>query len=606
MTVLQALDRYYERMAARGEAEPPGFTRENISFALVLGSDGSIRNVIDLRVASGKKLLPTRLSVPRPKRTSNVQANFLWDKTAYMFGVDGGKSKRLEQEHSCFCEMHRRMLSNARNEHTMALLAFLEDWRPDRFKEYPFQKEMIDTSFVLMLEGERRFFHDVPELRKLWLSSLDEQNAPSAFCLVTGQMSPIEVSHPVIKGVMNAQSSGAYLVSANADAYASYGKPNDATNSPTSKVAAARYGAALNGMLERGSRNRLARGIGDATVVFWADTSATADEAAAQAAEDFFAALIEPPDDAGEARRLREGLENVVQGRPVDALDLGLQRQTRFHVLGLAPNAARLSVRYWLSDDFSAFVERLAAHYRDLAIEPSPWGNRRPAIGWLLLKTTAVQEKYENIPPLLAGEVARAVLEGTRYPRSLLAAAIMRLRAGDDPSTGWHAAVIRAVLARDQRLKRAEASPSDHPEPSREDLPVSLQRDNPDPAYQLGRLFAAYETAQRMALGKVNATIRDRYFGAASATPASVFPLLMRGSQNHLGKLRKAGKGAWLEREIEEIVGRLGDHLPRSLALEAQGRFVLGYYHQRKGQFASREAEAELASTDAEDNDHDE
>lgn len=135
---------------------------------------------------------------------------------------------------------------------------------------------------------------------------------------------------------------------------------------------------------------------------------------------------------------------------------------------------------------------------------------------------------------------------------------------------------------------------------------MSLQRDNPDPAYQLGRLFAAYETAQRMALGKVNATIRDRYFGAASATPASVFPLLMRGSQNHLGKLRKAGKGAWLEREIEEIVGRLGDHLPRSLALEAQGRFVLGYYHQRKGQFASREAEAELASTDAEDNDHDE
>jgi CRISPR-associated protein Csd1 len=198
----------------------------------------------------------------------------------------------------------------------------------------------------------------------------------------------------------------------------------------------------------------------------------------------------------------------------------------------------------------------------------------------LLVMSTALQEKFDNIPPLLAGEVMRAVLGGTPYPRTLLAAAIMRLRAGDDPASGWHACVIRACLAREHRLHR-----------NKESTPVSLDRDNVNPAYQLGRMFAALETAQRMALGRVNATIRDRYFGAASATPAGVFPLLFRGAQNHLGKLRKGGKGNWLEREIEEICAHLPSELPRSLRLDQQGRFAIGYYHQRRAQYAGRPAE---------------
>jgi CRISPR-associated protein Csd1 len=252
----------------------------------------------------------------------------------------------------------------------------------------------------------------------------------------------------------------------------------------------------------------------------------------------------------------------------------------RFHVLGLAPNAARLSVRYWLDDRFEVFARRLADHYDDLAIEPQPWRARPPSVSRLLVKTTALQEKFDNIPPLLAGELMRAVLGGGRYPRTLLVAAIIRLRAGDDPATGWHAAAIRAVLSRDHRLKY-----------EKEQTPMSLDPDNPNAAYQLGRMFAVLETAQRMALGTVNATIRDRYFGAASATPASVFPLLLRGAQSHLGKLRKQGKGGWIEREIEGITDHLPPELPRSLRLEAQGRFAIGYYHQRKAQFAARPAE---------------
>ena len=185
----------------------------------------------------------------------------------------------------------------------------------------------------------------------------------------------------------------------------------------------------------------------------------------------------------------------------------------------------------------------------------------------------------------------RAVLTGGRYPQTLLSSAIIRLRAGDDPLTGWHVAAIRGVLTRDHRT-----------DPRKEDVPMSLAPDEPNKAYQLGRLFAVLETAQRMALGNINATIRDRYFGAASATPASVFPLLLRGAQNHLGKLRKDHKGGWLEREIEDILDRLTLDLPRALPLAEQGRFAIGYYHQRKEQFKGRpEVAAEIEKTEGEE-----
>jgi len=594
VTVLQALDRYYDRMASRGEAEQPGFSREKISFAITLSEEGEPVEVADLRAASGKRLVPQLLSVPAAvKRTVAILPNAFWDKSAYLLGRTAGEGGRTAQEHAAFKAMHLEMLAGSNDPGLLALQRFLEGWTPERFDAPPFSPEMLDANIVFRLDGEQRFLHEREAARAL-LARRAGGEGKRAFCLVTGEEAPVARLHPTIKGVAGAQSSGAALVSFNLDAFTSYGK-EQGDNAPTSEAAAFRYGAALNGLLDRSGRNRLKRGIGDATVVFWADTAGVG-EAAAQAAEDWVAAMLEPPDDESEAARLRDQLEKVAAGRPLATLDARLDEHTKFHVLGLAPNAARLSIRYWLTGDFGEFAKRLADHHRDLAIDPLPW-RRPPSIAWLLVKCTAPQEKAENVPPLLAGEMARAVLEGTPYPRTLLSAAIVRLRAGDDPGSGWHAAAIRAVLLRDRRLR---ASKSEQIDLSREGLPVGLDRDNPHPAYQLGRLFAAVETAQRMALGRVNATIRDRYFGAASATPGSVFPLLMRGVQAHLGKLRKSGKGGWLEREIEEIHARLPPELPRSLKLEAQGRFVLGYYHQRRGQFASREAQDEIDSMDGE------
>ena len=609
MTILQALDRYYDRMAARGEADDVGFTRENVSYAIALSKNGSIRDVFDIRNKTGGRARPVRMSVPRPKRTSNIQANFLWDKTAYAFGVDSGKSKRLDKEHQAFKKLHRDLLSNFDNEHARALLAFLDAWTSNQFREPYFNSEMLDASFVFRLEEEQRYYHEVPELRQLWLSNLDDPVAPKGFCLVSGRYGPIETGHPIIKNIDDAQTAGAYLVSFNDDAYTSYGKPKDATNAPTSIPVAARYGLALNTLLDRASsRNRIR--VGDATVAFWADASGVG-ETAANAAEDVFATIFDPPstkpasdNDAQEAVKLRDRLEDFAKGRPVKDIDPRLEPGTRFYVLGLAPNAARLSVRFWLEDRFDHVARRLGLHARDLAIEPQPRGwVRPPSVQRLLVKTTALQEKFDNVPPQLAGEVTRSVLTGLPYPRTLLSAAIMRLRAGDDPRSGWHAAVIKACINRALRFRFGEGTRPDEARTlersNEEEIPVALEPQSKNAAYQLGRLFAVLEAAQYAALGRVNAPIGDRYYASASATPARVFGPLLRGLKHHVSDAKKRGKGGWIEPKVGEIMLMLPPDLPRTLHLEDQGRFAVGYYHER----ATRPATSNDTETEGKNND---
>jgi CRISPR-associated protein Csd1 len=586
VTILQSLDRYYGRMAARGEAEAMGSSRSPISFAVVIAPDGEPIDVMDLRDHSGKRPRPALRDVPAAvTRTVAILPNLFWDKTAYALGRTAGEGRRTAEEHAAFRAVHLDLLRDETDAGLAALRRFLEGWSPGRFDTMPFTAEMLDTNVVFALDGERGFLHERDAARRI-LDARATGDGAQGICLVSGAEAPLRRLHPVIKGVDGSQSSGAMLVSFNLDAFESYGQ-EQGNNAPTSEAAAFRYGAALNRLLDRSaSRNRIR--IGDATVAFWADASGAVDETAATAAEDFFAQLVAPDsgpaaeDDAGEAAKLRGALEQVAAGRPVAELGLGLMAGTRFHVLGLAPNAARLSVRFWLDDRFEAFAARLARHHADLAIAPSPWGTRPPAIQRLLVKTTALLEKFDNIPPLLAGEMMRAVLGGTPYPRTLLTAAVTRLRAGDDPGRGWHAAVIKAVINRSRK----------------EAVPVALDPDNPNEAYQLGRLFAVLESAQYAALGRVNATIGDRYYGAASATPARVFGALLRGLRTHVSDARKRGRGGWIDTQVGEIMAKLPPDLKRTLRLEDQGRFAIGYYHQR----ASRAARADIQTDGNPDN----
>ncbi|BAK66415.1 CRISPR-associated protein Csd1 [Sphingobium sp. SYK-6] len=575
MTILQALVRYYDRLPG---VAAQGWSSEKFGWCIVLNADGDAVEVETLHDLSGKKPRPTLRVVPAAvKRTVAIAPNFLWDKSAYVLGRTAGEGRRTVDEHAAFVALHLERLAGQGDVGLVALRRFLENWRPERFDELPRgTPDILDANILFRLEGERGYLHERPAARALVEAGAVAGDGVGSLCLVTGEIGPIARLHPTIKGVEGAQSSGAALVSFNLDAFTSLGKEQGA-NAPTSEAAAFRYGEALNKLLRRDSRNRLPRPIGDTTVVFWADSSdVKAAEAADMLAGDWLLGGADEVSDAQEAAKVREQLEKIAAGRPIQEIADGIEPGTRFHILGLSPNAARLSVRFWLCQSFSDFARALAQHYQDMRVEPLPfsWG-AAPSVGRLLVNSTAAQRDYKNIPHALAGEVLRAVLYGGRYPQTLLATALIRLRAGDDAGSGWHAAVIRGVLVREGRAKPLV--------PESGELPMSLQRDYQDAGYQLGRLFAVYELAQRSALGRVNASIRDKYFGAASAAPASVFPIIVRGGQNHLAKVRKEKPGwaALIERELEEIHGHLAPALPRSLTLQKQGEFAVGYYHQR-------------------------
>lgn len=587
--ILAALNDYYQRLLDDADSgiAPPGYSQEKIGYAIVLASDGSVVDVIDLRDTNGKKPVPRVLSVPQPeKRTVGIKSNFLWDKTSYVLGVSA-TSKRSEQEHAAFKALHREALSGSDDPGLKALLAFLDAWMPQQFGENPhFARqgdEMLDANVVFRLDGEQEFIHNRPAARAAWArlqqASVD---AIQGMCLVTGDHAPLARLHPAIKGVKDAQSSGASIVSFNLDAFSSYGK-SQGENAPVSEQAAFAYTTALNHLLRRDASNRQRLQIGDTTVVFWAQAP---DAAAADEAEDLLAAFFDPKaDDAQATQRLHDALDRVRQGRPLRDLDGHLDDGTRIFVLGLAPNASRLSIRFWETDTLAHFAKRLADHFDDLELKPSRW-QRQPSPHALALATAPIHDgkaKAEDVPPLLAGELARAILSGARYPQSVLATIVMRFRA-DGQITGVRVALCKGVLARAARLDREQGRNTDGEEP-----PVSLDPNCVDSGYLLGRLFSSLENVQRAALGKqINATIRDRYYGAASATPASIFPVLLRNAQNHLGKLRKEkpGLAVTLEKEVGQIVDALPTNFPRSLRIEEQGRFAIGYYHQTQARYA--------------------
>lgn len=595
--ILAALNDYYLRLAERGAVPVFGFSQEKISYALVLSAEGGLVDVQDVRDHSGKKPLPKSLTVPQPpKRASNISPCFLWDKTSYVLGASAKASPRTAQEHQAFRALHQQCLADESEPALKALSTFLENWSPEQFQAPLFNDDMLDANVVFRLDGKQKYLHELPAAQRLRARLLAGAETDSGICLVTGEYLPLARLHASIKGVNDAQPAGASIASFNDDAYLSYRgsaakarakQNNTAASAPVSEAAAFAYTTVLNHLLRRGEHNRQRLQIGDATVVFWALAEQPEQ---AQQAESLFAALLDPPkDDNQEADRLRAVLDAVSKGRPLQGLDPGLNPDTQMFVLGLAPNASRLSVRFWHTGSLELFAGRLGQHYRDLLIEPTPWKSE-PAV-WRLLYTLAAQGKAENIPPQLAGDMTRAILTGGRYPRSLLANLVMRIRAESvgrdakeqrekDRVFGLRAALIKALLCRDVRLGVKGIN---------EEVPVSLDTASVHPGYRLGRLFAVLEGVQRSAMGgQVNATIRDRYYGAASATPASVFPVLLRNTQHHLSRLRKdkPGLAVNLEKEIGEIVDGLDSRFPKSLRIEDQGRFAIGYYHQSQARFS--------------------
>jgi CRISPR-associated protein Csd1 len=600
MTILQALNSYYDRM---GDEVPLFYSEENISFALVLNPDGDVVDVNDVRDTNDKKLVPKKIAVPYGERTSGVSSNLLWDKSAYVFGVTAGNDKRTAQEHADFKNIHVQLLADTEDDGLRAIKRFLEKWSQDQFETFShFREDMKDANFVFRLDGELGYIHDRPAARRLMTETLLKRENGGLQCLVTGQIGGAAISHRTIKGVWGGQTSGAKLVSFNLDSAISYQKLQS-LNAPVSASVTAGYGIALNRMLSKGSANRIQ--VGDTTTVFWADASGSGGGEAADAADEWAADALDPRTDRQEARGVKDQLEAVAKGLPVAELSTSkIDPGTKFYILGLAPNAARLSVRFWYDGTFGDLERRIREHWQDMAIIPPPkfW----PPSSWHLLIETAAQHDSKNIPPLLGGELMRAILNGTRYPRSLMFAILIRIRAEQSTKdqngrsienvSPMRAAILRGILARECRL-----------ESKQEEVPMALDEHYTNTAYRLGRWFAELEAIQQHALPGLNATIRDRFYGSASSAPARTFPVLIRNAMNHLASLRKDGKAGGHEKRLEAIIAGVDQGLPRTLRLEDQARFAIGYYHQRAERFtksidakdtttANQEASEEIAA----------
>lgn len=577
MSALASLTHAYERLAERGEAPTFGYSVEKIGFLISLNEAGAPASPpIDLREGEGKKKTPRLMRVPASFKRPGVtpHAFFLWDNTAFVLGVSGAEGKDPAPRLQAFRERHAHDLADSDDPGLRTLLRFIEAWHPEDFERLGWREEMKDQNVVFALENERRkgntvyCIHDRPAARALWARLCSAGEKSQAACLVTGERGPIARLHPAIKGVWGAQTSGASLVSFNIDAFTSYGHERG-DNAPVSESAAFAYTTALNHFLERDSGHRIQ--IGDASTVFWADAS---DAAAANDAEDIFAALL-GVDENVEAKKVGAILDAIRQGRPIAELKPELPQGVRFYVLGLSPNAARLSVRFYIEDDFGEIASRYLEHVARMRLDPPP-KEGAPSM-WRLLIETASQRKSENIPPNLAGEWLRAILTGTPYPLTLLSTLLMRLRADHDVNV-LRVAILKSVLIRNFKLE----------------APVSLDPKNDDSGYLLGRLFATYEYAQTQALGgKVNATIRDQYYGTASATPRAVFPLLQRKATHHLSRLRKDSPGSakFLDSKIGEIfeLAEPESLFVPTLSAQRQALFAIGYYHQRNDFYRRRD-----------------
>ena len=575
MSILASLARAYERLP---DAPPYGYSSEKIGFAISLNEDGTVAHVIDLREEEGRRMTPRRMQVPQPtKRTVAIAPNFLWDKTSYVLGVTAGEGKRAVEEHAAFVDRHLKMLSKTSDPGLIAVRRFLEQWSPDHYVEPLWPEELKDQNVVFLLESDRLqnvYLHDRPAAKALWSQMNSSDDETRAVCLVMGRRSPVARLHPAIKGVWGAQSSGASIVSFNLDAFTSYGH-EQGDNAPISERAAFAYTTALNRFLEKGSRNRIQ--IGDASTVFWAEAP---EQTSAAEAEGLFAAMFTEIDETSEAQKVGVLLERIRRGQPLREVAPQLSQGVRFYVLGLAPNAARLSIRFWLEDDFGRIAENYQQFVSDMAVEPGP-RDPNPAL-WKYLQETAVQRKSDNVPPNLAGEWMRAILSGASYPLTLLSTILMRIRS-DKEVNALRVGMLRALLVRNFGMVK--------------EAPVALDVENTNKGYLLGRLFAAYEYAQTAALGpRVNSTIKDKFYGAASAQPSKVFALLERGSANHLSKVGKGRPGLRvnLERAIGAIMERMSpaaDPFPASLTAQEQALFGLGYHHQRNEFFKSRKVE---------------
>lgn len=586
--ILQALVDYYEALAAKGKVAKPGWGNAKISYALNIDKQGRLLNLLSLKISvqKGKKTveLPQNILLPEAtKRTAGVAAQFLWDNAKYVLGIDAsGKTERSKQCFETMAQKCQEILADAVGEKAMALKAFFATWQPELAHEnmllQPYREDLLGSA-NLMFKVDGESVEQDEEIKRAWDSYKSQQatDVAKGICLVTGKTAPVARLHPSIKGLYGAQSSGAALVAFNAPAYESY-EHKQGDNAPVSEYAAFAYTTALNTLLSN-DRNYLR--IGDMTVVFWA-------EGADEDNEDVFGDIFSSANEIVKDEDIKGFFEKVRAGKPFEISDFTVKLDNRFYILGLSPNAARISVRFFFINTFGDFIKNYEKYFREFEIIKPGFDNRVNIPLWQILQETANKNsKDKAATPLLIGAVLRSILSGTKYPEALYQNTILRVKADqDNPDKNItkisriKAAIMKACLIRNYKYNE-------------EVVTVALNEECKKVPYVLGRLFAVLEDLQEKANPGINSTIKDRYFNSACANPSMTFPLLTKLANTHLKKISsQKGTVIYFEKLIGELMNKLevdDNAMPARLSLPEQGEFVLGYYHQVQKRYEKKE-----------------
>ena len=570
--ILQALTELFEDLVQQGKLSAPGWSNAKISYALCLDESGALVAVMPTQHEEtvGKKTLlrPNLISLPSTvTRTVGILPNFLWDNSSYLLGVDEkGKPERSLRCFRAAAELHHQLLDDVDTPAAKAILAYFDTWEPENARSCPALADSLQEILKggnLTFQVNGIFARDDTAIQAAWSRHYDDGDGELQQCLVTGKLDTAVAVHPAIKGVAGAQSSGAAMISFNAPAFCSYGK-EQSLNAPVGKYAAFAYTAALNYLIA--DKTNVHR-IGDTTIVCWA-------KGAEPQYTDFadFSLFGDALPEEWTEDDLHDAMKKLADGLPCP--ELSLNPDHPFYILGLSPNSARLSVRFFCRDSFGNLAKHVNEHYERLKILGSRY---RFMPLWALLRETVNQNTTDKSPsPVMAGAVARAVFTGSLYPASLLEATMLRIRAERDITPG-RAAILKAYYTKNP-----------HDLCPKEVLTVSLNESSTNIPYTLGRLFAVYEAVQEAANPGLNATIKDKYFNSASATPAVIFSILGNLSQKHLRKL-EAGQRIYYEKQISALKGVLGESYPTRLSLPEQGSFDLGYYHQNQFRYTKKE-----------------
>lgn len=592
--ILQALVKYYETLLKQGKVEEPGWSAAKVSAEIQLDEEGKLLGILSLQneVQRGRKtaLTDPLLQVPEVfKRSSGVRPNFLYDGSSYFFGVDNkGNTKRSIQCFEAARTFHHQLLDGCDSPVAQGVLKFFDSWQPDKAEENPVFQQNRDaivgaSGLVFAVNGQEA--QKDPEIRRRWMDYKKEgggENSEKGQCLVTGKVAEIALTHPNIKGVRDSQSMGAALVSFNAKSVESFGHDGEqGMNAPVSEYAAFAYTTALNQLLRDGNSIF----CGDTTVVFWA-----------QSAEPLYQQVYMNflnPSGTGENKEdtVKAVLEKILQGMAADVDGITLSPDEPFYVLGLAPNAARLSVRFFWQNTFGVTLKHLQNHQDRLKIVRPAWEKDRGAYLplWRLLKESVnPNATKKQALPLLAGSLLRSILQDAPYPEAMYRQFLLRIKAesGDAKISYPRAAFVKAYLLKNHQEKWGG------------EITMNVNENCKAVPYVLGRMFAVLEGLQQDS-SEVSATIKDRYFNAACATPGAVFPVLLKLANAHLNKLGRTNKGLAVntQKKLGSLMEKItmpdeGNPIPGRLTLDEQGMFILGYYQETQARYTKKEEQA--------------